>query len=57
MLVAFAALNWVGSLFSPLFGVAGDRFGVRRLLCATRAIYALIAAALAVLTLTDALEP
>jgi predicted MFS family arabinose efflux permease len=56
-LVAFAALTWIGALFSPLFGVAGDRLGVRALLCWTRAAYALIAAALTALTLTGTLQP
>ena len=41
-LVAFAALAWVGSLFSPFFGILGDRIGLRRLLCATRGTYALL---------------
>jgi len=54
-LVLVAALAWLGSLFSPFFGVAGDRIGLRALLCVTRGAYALLAAALAVLTLTGAL--
>jgi predicted MFS family arabinose efflux permease len=56
-LVIFGALAWLGSLFSPFFGVVGDRIGVRVLLCATRGAYALLAAALMVLTLRDALAP
>lgn len=56
-LVAFGALAWLGSLFSPFFGVAGDRLGHRTLLCATRGVYAMLAAALAALTLSEALEP
>jgi MFS family permease len=56
-LVAFSALAWLGSLFSPFFGVAGDRFGHRTLLCLTRGVYALLAATLAALTLSDALRP
>jgi len=31
-LVVVAALAWLGSLFSPFFGVAGDRVGHRTLL-------------------------
>jgi MFS family permease len=57
LLVVVAALAWLGSLFSPFFGVAGDRIGVRTLLCITRGAYALLAAVLAVLTLTDLLSP
>jgi predicted MFS family arabinose efflux permease len=56
-LVAFGALVWFGSVFSPFFGVAGDRLGFRFLLCATRAVYALLALILTLLTWTGALEP
>jgi Na+/melibiose symporter-like transporter len=56
-LVIFGALVWLGSLFSPFFGVAGDRLGHRKLLCATRLVYVLLAAVLTVLTLTGALRP
>ena len=56
-LVIVAALVWLGSLFSPFFGVAGDRIGHRALLCITRGIYALLAAVLTALTLSDALRP
>ncbi|MDH4174597.1 MAG: MFS transporter, partial [Betaproteobacteria bacterium] len=56
-LVIFGALAWLGSLFSPFFGVAGDRMGLRALLCVTRGGYALLAAVLTVLTLTDTLAP
>lgn len=56
-LVIFGALAWLGSLFSPFFGIAGDRIGVRALLCITRGAYALLAAALTVLTFSGALAP
>jgi len=56
-LVVFGALAWVGTLFSPFFGIAGDRIGVRTLLCVTRGAYALLAAVLMLLTLSDALAP
>ena len=58
-LAAFAALAWLGALFSPFFGVAGDRIGIghRALLCVTRGIYALLAATLLALTLSDTLAP
>jgi predicted MFS family arabinose efflux permease len=56
-LVVFGALAWLGSLFSPFFGVAGDRIGVRTLFCITRGAYVLLAATLAVLTLTGLLAP
>jgi len=57
LLVVVGALAWLGSLFSPFFGIAGDRIGVRTLLCVTRGAYALLAAVLAVLTLTELLAP
>jgi predicted MFS family arabinose efflux permease len=56
-LVAFGALAWIGSLFSPFFGTLGDRIGVRTLLCATRGAYALLAAVLMALTLAELLAP
>jgi predicted MFS family arabinose efflux permease len=56
-LVLLGALVWLGSLFSPFFGVLGDRLGFRFLLCATRAAYALLAAMLMALTLSGALAP
>lgn len=57
LLVVFGALAWLGSLFSPFLGIAGDRLGLRKLLCLTRGAYALLAAALAVLALTGTLRP
>jgi Na+/melibiose symporter-like transporter len=56
-LVVFGALVWLGSLFAPFFGVAGDRIGHRTLLCTTRLVYALLAAVLTALTLSEALAP
>ena len=57
-LVAFGALFWVGTLFSPfLLGPLGDRLGIRSLVCVTRGLYALLALVLTVLTLSDALRP
>ena len=56
-LVIFGALVWLGSLFSPFFGVVADHRGVRTLLCATRGVYVLLAAMLMALTLSDALAP
>jgi len=57
LLVVVGALAWLGSLFSPFFGIAGDRIGVRALLCITRGAYALLAAVLATLTLSGLLAP
>jgi Major Facilitator Superfamily len=56
-LVIVGALAWLGSLFSPFFGLAGDRIGHRTLLCLTRGVYTVLAAVVAALTLSDALRP
>jgi predicted MFS family arabinose efflux permease len=56
-LVLFGALVWLGSLFSPFFGVVADRIGHRTVLCATRSVYLLLAGVLAALTLRNALLP
>jgi hypothetical protein len=56
-LVVFGALAWLGSLFSPFLGLVGDRIGVRTLLCATRAAYALQAAVVLALAWSGMLAP
>ena len=56
-LALVAALAWLGSLFSPFFGLAGDRIGHRAVLCITRSVYALLAAVMTLLTVSDALQP
>jgi MFS family permease len=56
-LSVFGALQFVGTLVSPWFGVMGDRVGHRRVLCAMRAAYALLASCLAALALAGALSP
>ena len=43
MLVLYGALQFFGSVLSPMFGVAGDRLGYRRLFLITRGIYAALA--------------
>jgi len=57
LLVLFGALQYLGALLSPLFGVAGDRIGHRNLMCVTRALYAAMAAVLLLLALSGALTP
>ena len=56
-LVIFGALAWVGALFSPFFGMLGDRIGVRSLLCITRGVYAALAALVTALAATGVLVP
>lgn len=57
LLVLFGALQYLGSLFSPLFGVAADRVGYRLLFWSTRAVYAGLALLLGVLAANHALTP
>ncbi|HEX2216028.1 MAG TPA: MFS transporter [Xanthobacteraceae bacterium] len=57
MLAVFGALQYIGTLIAPMFGVVGDRLGHRNLLCGMRAIYAALAAALMVLAFAGVLNP
>jgi predicted MFS family arabinose efflux permease len=56
-LALFGSLQFLGTLISPLFGMAGDRFGNRNLLCAMRATYVAVAAALMMLFLAGFAAP
>jgi Na+/melibiose symporter-like transporter len=56
-LAVFGSLQFLGTLISPLFGMAGDRIGNRNLLCLMRATYVAVAAALAVLFLAGLAAP
>jgi MFS family permease len=56
-LTAFGALQFVGTLIAPMFGVLGDRLGGRIVLCAMRATYAVFAAFLTVLVVAGWLTP
>ncbi len=57
MLVIYGSLQYLGSLVSPLLGVACDRMGYRTMLWGTRVIYALLALSLACLSYFDAFTP
>jgi predicted MFS family arabinose efflux permease len=57
MLVAYGSLQFVGSLVSPLFGVACDRMGYRQMMWGTRAVYAFLAASVMTLSMLNALTP
>ena len=48
-LTIFGALMYGGTLLSPLLGTVGDRLGLRRVLAAMRASYALLAGVILVL--------
>jgi len=57
LLTVFASLQFLGTLVSPLFGVAGHRIGNKNLLCIMRAIYATLATALMSFALIGMLTP
>lgn len=57
LLTLVGALQFVGTLIAPLFGVIGDRIGRRTLLCLLRGTYAALAATMMALGLTGHLTP
>ena len=57
VLTVFASLLYIGTLLAPMFGVIADRIGRRNLLCAMRAVYAILAAALMAFIFTGVLTP
>jgi len=57
LLVLYGALQFFGSVFSPLFGVAGDRLGYRTLFLLTRGVYTALAALVMVLAFMSLLTP
>jgi MFS family permease len=57
MLVFYGALQYLGSLVAPIFGMVCDRMGYRRMLWSTRAIYALMAFVIMLLSYFEALTP
>ena len=56
LLTLYGSLQFIGTLFSPLFGVIGDRVGARNLLCVMRAAYFLFAATIMTLAFTGLLN-
>ena len=57
LLTIFGALRYLGTLIAPMFGMAGDKFGHRNVLCVMRALYTALAATMTVLTFTGSLQP
>jgi hypothetical protein len=57
MLVVYGSLQYLGSLLAPVFGVVCDRIGYRRMMWSTRAIYALMALVIMLLSYFQALTP
>ncbi len=57
VLALFGSLQFLGTLISPFFGMAGDRIGNRALLCLMRGTYVAVALALMLLFLTNSATP
>ena len=57
LLTTFGSLQQLGTLAAPMFGALGDRLGGRAMLCGMRGSFALLAAILMILSLTDMLTP
>jgi MFS family permease len=57
LLSLYGALQYTGTLIAPLYGMAGDRFGQRTVLCAMRLSYAVFAAILMTLAFTGLMRP
>jgi MFS family permease len=56
-LAVFGSLQFLGTLISPFFGMAGDRIGYRNLLCLMRLTYVVVALALALMFLSGLAAP
>jgi len=56
-LAVYGALQFLGTLISPFFGMAGDRIGNRNLLCLMRITYVAVALVLMVLFLAGLATP
>ncbi len=56
-LTLFWALLYLGTLLAPVFGMAGDRFGHRAVLCVMRAAYACLGIVVTTLAFEGALRP
>jgi MFS family permease len=57
LLTLFWALQYLGTLSAPIFGMAGDRLGERQVLCAMRVACAGLALIVMMLAFIDALHP
>lgn len=57
LLTLFVSLQFLGTLFAPLYGLIGDRIGNRRLLCWMRSVYLALAVILLALSGLKLLGP
>jgi len=56
-LTAFGAMQYLGTLIAPLYGVVGDRLGHKSLLLGMRAAYAVCASTLLLFALSGSISP
>jgi len=57
LLALFGSLRYLGTLIAPVFGMAGDKFGHRNVLCAMRSVYTVLAVVMMVLAYAGMLVP
>ena len=57
LLALFGSLRYLGTLIAPVFGMSGDKFGHRSVLCGMRAVYTGLSVVMTVLAFTDMLVP
>lgn len=57
LLTLYGSLQFLGTLFAPIFGMVGDRIGHRRLLCGMRAFYAVLSSIVMILAFTGHIHP
>jgi MFS family permease len=57
LLTVYSSLQYSGTLIAPVFGMVGDRFGHRNLLCVMRFSYAVLASVLMALAFAGTLRP
>jgi MFS family permease len=57
LLTVYSSLQYGGTLIAPMFGMAGDRFGHRNVLCVMRLLYAVLASVLMVLAFSGTMRP
>ena len=56
LLTIFGSLRFIGTLLSPWFGVAGDRWGSRRMMCIIRFLFLFFAFCIAMFEFFDMLS-
>ena len=57
LLTLYGSLRFLGTLIAPMFGMAGDKFGHRNVLCAMRSVYAVLSLVMVILAFTGLLRP